>query len=449
MTPTGAHPRRRKDEADETAQNLRQRLYAASGILTFAGFSAVPVIAVRGWSLLVIPLASSLPAVAALAMRPKRRLPRLFTAWLMLLALLGATTVMRRDVSEGDMANLSLTVMIGFVAVAAMSAARPAARRRVFQAVVLLALGQVVIASMEVSGSLDALWAGYLGPVGLRNQNPIWSGYIRPQGTYGYAVPMAFHLLVALALLTRQATGWSRRTRVTAAVPLIAGCGLAGSRTAVLLLVVMALFFLGHVTRAVRLIWVVAVTAVGGVLLAYVGPALSGTFRDFQATGSYYHRLGALQALPTLLEQPLGALFFGNGVGGSRALFDRGFLQQTGLAAVDNQIVALLVSAGVLGVCLFATVMFLAVRRAEPALRPALVVALLQFFTFEVLEWHSTLALFCVVLGASMRSTSEQADSRMGEALISQRGQLQGRRPSLAMRSDARAPGLLLPASSA
>jgi hypothetical protein len=80
------------------------------------------------------------------------------------------------------------------------------------------------------------------------------------------------------------------------------------------------------------------------------------------------------------------------------SLFAQGFLQQDGFFAVDDQWVTTFAVAGAVGLAaLVAAVLFGLVHGTGPT-RPAVLVPVLMFLSFDLLEWRATAVLFGVLI---------------------------------------------------
>jgi hypothetical protein len=128
---------------------------------------------------------------------------------------------------------------------------------------------------------------------------------------------------------------------------------------------------------------------------------------NFAQGDSLSHRSGALQAVPALLRQPIGAVLLGNGYYSGPSLFRRGLLQTGSFYAIDNQFVSTLVEVGVIGVLVVVLTIVLALQRRRPESVP-LMIMVAFFFTFDEFAWPMSIALFGMLIGAISSSTTEQ-----------------------------------------
>lgn len=284
-------------------------------------------------------------------------------------------------------------------------------RRIAMRGLVILALIQVGIAALESSEIIEAPWSRFVdfGP-----DNALIPDLPRARGTMLHALPLAMLLLVALALLFQPEVSWSRRVRIPLGAACVLGCVLAGSRSGVLMCVVLVVFFAGSTARRWRrpagaLAFVVLAAALEG-----AGFFRSGPVRTLLESGSTYQRAELIDVVPRLLGQPWAAATFGNGWGAAKELFARGYLQRTGFEAVDNQFVTTFTVVGLIGLALLVAIFLLVWANASRSMRAGLVVLVASFNVFDVLAWHSTTLITAVVLGlaasrAPVASSTEPA----------------------------------------
>lgn len=142
-------------------------------------------------------------------------------------------------------------------------------------------------------------------------------------------------------------------------------------------------------------------------------------------SGSYTHRLGALESIPGLVSRDWSDLLLGSGDGDAGRLFRLGILQDDGFEAVDNQFVLLLAEAGVIGMGLYLTVLLgpLVAQATPNWLRVLLPTILAMSLIFDVLAWTSNLTVFVLFI-AMADSTRGGIPNR--EANSSDQGRQQG-----------------------
>lgn len=284
-----------------------------------------------------------------------------------------------------------------------LAGADAAARVRTLRFVVLLAVLEAGFAIVEPLVGAPQLWAAAkINAAGLVKTlpNPLLPELVRAQGTLGHPLALGVLLLVAVTLLLRDAAGLRRGTRIAAGLVLAAGLLASGSRSSLLLAVVLAVVFVPRWRFGRRLV-VAALSALAVVVIAVVVAA--PVLERWLASGSATHRIGALDALTGLLRQPPLQLLLGNGWASSGRMFAQGLLQTDGLKAVDDEFVLLLSQGGLLSVALLVAMLVLAFRSADRALLPALVAVTATLLVFDMLAWPSAAALVALVLAIATR----------------------------------------------
>jgi hypothetical protein len=285
-------------------------------------------------------------------------------------------------------------------------------RTRTLRLVVVLAAVESVLALVEPLLASPQLWApAKITAAGVAKTlaNPLLPDLVRSQGTLGHPLTLGVLLLVAFALLVRNAAGLPVRPRIAAAVVLLGGLAVSGSRSSLFIAVLLGVVLVPRWRfgrRTVIALAVAVVAVVGGAVLA--APVLA----RWAASGSTTHRLGALDAVPGLLHQPPLRLLLGNGWASSNRIFDQGLLQNDGLKAVDEQFVLMLSQGGLLGLALLVLLLVLAVRHAGRALLPALLAVVVTMLVFDMLAWPSAAGLVALLVGcSSARSRDGTSDS--------------------------------------
>ncbi len=374
---------------------------------------AVPFTRIPSSGELIASVGLVVAVLTALALRRGGPLPR--GTWLVaaLVVVLAAATALAPD--RYGLLRLAPFAVV-FVAVFLLfGGAGRGVRVRTLRFAVLLAVVQGVLAVLEPLLGSPRLWASAkITADGVEKalRNPLLPGLERSQGTLGHPLALGVLLVIAVALLVRNAAELSVRTRVLAAVPLVAGLVLSVSRNSIALAVLLTVVFVPRWRfgrRAVLVAVGIAAALVVAVLVA--APAVEALL----ASGSTTHRTGALEAVPGLLtrQAPLQVLL-GNGWASSARMFGDGLLQNDGLQAVDNELVLLLSQGGLVAVALFVALTVLAARRAEPALLPVVLVIAVTALVFDVLAWPSAAALTALALSSapSRRGRGRQGTAR-------------------------------------
>ena len=361
---------------------------------------AVPFTRIPSAGELIASVGLVVVAVTAVALVRGGPLPRGWWLVAALVAVLAAATAVAPD-RYGLLRFAPFALVFAAVFLLFGGAGRPE-RVRVLRFTVVLAAVQGALAVAEPLLGSPRLWASAkitAGGVEKALRNPLLPGLERSQGTLGHPLALGVLLVVAVALLVRNAAELSTRTRLLAAVPLAAGLVLSGSRNSIALAVLLTLVFVPRWRfgrRAVVVVAALVVALVAAVLVA--APAVEAVL----ASGSTTHRTGALEAVPGLLtEQAPIRVLLGNGWASSARMFGDGLLQNDGLQAVDNEPVLLLSQGGLVAVALFVALVVLALRRAERVLLPVVLVVAVTSLVFDVLAWPSAAALTAVALAAA------------------------------------------------
>lgn len=379
------------------------------GVVTLAPVHLVPS-AIRFGQLLIF-------ALLGVIVIARRRLPAMhLSIAAMFLVYLAVTFVSTRlDALPGAMFQFVLHAVIGLAFLVIGLAANPDERRMITRFVIGLAAVQAVYAVIEVIALPPVLWASpvpstFATPFS-RLSSEIVPGLLRAQGTFGHPLLLSMFLAVAMALTARY-TFTDSRTKIVLTAVFLLGALATGSRSTLLIMVVLILFAYGR--QQMSLLRGVLIGA-ASVALLYLGGFFGSSIVDrFSDSGSVSHRAGALDAVPRLLSQPFEQVLIGNGWYSREYLFDRGFLQLDGFLAVDNQFVSLLVTAGLLGVALFAAIIVASIWVAPAVLRPALFAAFAMYVVFDVNEFPAPWAMLALLLGlASCKCGSRTTEMPM------------------------------------
>ena len=313
-----------------------------------------------------------------------------WSSWALLTAFflfLGASTFLEAPENLGKWLFAATVPIL----VAALGTRLDGAGVRLLAAVIVtLAVIEALSGIAQLTVMHQPLW-GY--PVSSSGQpivqlNPLLGDRVpRAQGTVGHPIVFGFVLAVAIVI------AWADLGRIRAALrwPAIATIGaglvLSGSRSAVaaaVLGVVVVLFSGRDVGRKVRAVFVLAFMAAGALVLSV---SISEAAARVSVTGSYTHRLGAVDSIANLLGRPAVESLIGSGFGSERSLFQRGLLQGDGFFAIDNEIVTVIATAGILGLILFVGFCVGSIVLAAPRLRGVPLTTFVMFFSFDVTSW--------------------------------------------------------------
>lgn len=233
-------------------------------------------------------------------------------------------------------------------------------------------------------------------------QSEILPSLTRAQATFGHPLPFAFMLLLATALVLGRAIQIRPPVRLGLVALLLAGIVASGSRSALIIAVVLVLFSL------TRRSWLSAMVGVYAMFTIIVALAAFGFFSSrvvetFTDSGSVSHRLGAFDAAQRLwADQGTPTILFGNGFGSPQRLFEAGLLQTDGFTAVDDQLVLTLATGGLAALLLLIVWILLPFLKGEPQFRAAIMAGVGMFLSFDLLAWPSSFGLLAAVLGMAL-----------------------------------------------
>lgn len=364
------------------------------GFMALAPLHLVPS-AIRFGQLLVFFLIATVVLLRRARPAAHWRLIGLFAVYLVVT--LASTLI---DSLSGALFQYVVHAVVGLTFLTLGVLASPAERTMIIRFIIGLAAVQAVYAVVETITLPPVLWASpvpstFATPYS-RLSSEIIPGLLRAQGTFGHPLLLSMFLAVAMALTARHEFT-NPRNRVALAVLFLAGALATGSRSTLLIMIVLVLFAFGRQQMSM-LRGVLLALSIG--VVAYFGGFFGSTVVDrFSESGSVSHRAGAIDAVPRLLSQPIEQVLIGNGWYSREYLFDRGFLQLDGFLAVDNQFVSLLVTAGLLGVALFVAIIATSVWLAPAGLRPALFAAFAMYIVFDVNEFPAPWAMLALLLG--------------------------------------------------
>ncbi|TWH71544.1 hypothetical protein JD78_00041 [Modestobacter roseus] len=299
-----------------------------------------------------------------------------------------------------DLATAASAALLLLGCAVLAASAGPADVRRFSRGVMAIAVVQLVAATASALLGTPAPW-GYLGAAGstfeVNQLLPELGG--RATGTMAHPIPFGTLMAVSVLLALSPVLRWPLTLRLLAAAGGAFGVVLSGSRSAALALLV-AVFVAALVPGALRVQPVARTVVLLGAVVALLTVEV-GSLRvvtSLQGTGSLTHRLGALDAAERLAERPLAQTLLGSGTGSLRDLFDAGLLQLDGFFAVDNQFVATFATAGLVGALALIGLVAAGLLHGHRATRPAALLMVAMFLSFDVLEWTATAVLTVVLL---------------------------------------------------
>jgi len=330
--------------------------------------------------------------------RPTSKALWLLPAWLLILGL-------------GDLTGDSAVKWLVYSAltIAAALLATRANAKPVFRWVVVLAVFETAIGTLQVLAGFKLPWAQITSISGNEILGPPWA---RASGTMGHALPLTFLLIVAFVILLRDSTWLPKAFRLATFTVLAGGVVLTGSRSGALVLAFFVLFAVGKKITLGRAIFGTLAAAIGLVIVVISGFFESQAFEKIMASGSIYHRQGALEAFGNLWNfQGTKEVMLGRGYSGVPAAFDLGLLQNDGFNTVDNQFIALMVTSGVLGGVTFLVLLLKAFKLGSSSERWVLLGGVGMFLIFDVLLWASTTVLLVVAIGFALSAERTTADA--------------------------------------
>ena len=293
--------------------------------------------------------------------------------------------------------------------------------------VVLLALVELAVATASALFGMPAPW-GYLGTPGSTFEtNPLLPAVGgRATGSMSHPIPFGTLMAVAAVLCVPRLAAWRLPVRLGIAAACCAGVALSGSRSAALALglALLATVLIPGILRISPAWRTVAVLAVTGALIA-VDAAELPVVAGLQGTGSLTHRLAALDAAGRLADRSPAQTLFGSGQGSLRDLFDAGLLQRDGFFAVDNQLVTTFAVAGLAGVVALVAAVAVSLLRGHRSSRPAALLMVVMFGSFDVLEWTATAVLVAVLMCLRTRRRPDGEADLAGSSTAAGRSMLQ------------------------
>ena len=275
--------------------------------------------------------------------------------------------------------------------------------RMVYGTIAGVAAAQVAIAVVEILVLPEPIH-GYKG--GIRFNPFVGDLYARAQGTFEHPIVFAVFCGIAVVVAWSNPAQWSQKWRITNLSVATAGLALSGTRSAIAA-VAAALLVHMMLNRSFSG-WMRSALAVGAmvVVMLNIDIGIATLVTNLIQSGSWSHRLGALESLPQLLSRPPLEAWFGYGFGSQNALYDRGLMQQTYMRAVDNMFVYALGTMGIVGLGALLAFWAVAFVVADRLRRALLALLFAMFFSFDLFTWISMGVL------ASMMIALPRTDSR-------------------------------------
>lgn len=357
---------------------------ASFGLANFAPDSVRPPVAMAAIGVLVLALVRS-RAAASGGVRFWA-----VTAWWVFISLSVLLT--------GSYGTNRIVLYFGLATLAAYVASSldRAELRMVYATIAGLAAVQVGLAFVEILVLPEPIW-GYTGKIRF---NPFTNDiYARAQGTFGHPIVFAVYLGIAMIVAWSNPARWSQKWRLVNLTVATVGLALSGTRSAV---AAVAVGLLVHVALNRSLMtWLRSLIGVGAVVIVLLNIDIGiGTIvANLLESGSWTHRLGALESVRALLDRPPMEAWFGNGFGSEAILYDRGLMQQTYLRAVDNMLVYALGTTGIVGLSVLLAFWTVAFCFADRTIKAVLAMLFAMFFSFDLFTWMNAGVITSLMIG--------------------------------------------------
>lgn len=235
-------------------------------------------------------------------------------------------------------------------------------------------------------------------------QNTLVEG-VRSQATLGHPLVLGFFLTLGIITLL-SGVHWNWLPTTLGVILMFAGIVASGSASAVVVaLVAVAASFVLRVKAGMARSYVAVGLVVVGLVITR-SSLLPSSFSEGlvgKLTGANAeHRTASLEAIPSLLsDQAIVNVLFGNGWGSARRLYDAGILKSDGFYAVDNQLVTLVVTGGIVSVVLFFSFLLFRVKETDSAGLVAVLCTIVMGFSFDIAEWAATVGVLMALLAVS------------------------------------------------
>jgi hypothetical protein len=308
----------------------------------------------------------------------------------------------------GDSYSLSrLAAYAGLAVVLALSVARTtsAERRMLLHTLIAIGVAETAVGAAEWAVGEPLVWDYRSGIV---RMNPFFGDTVaRVQGTTGHPIVFGYLLGLVCVLVWANPTGLRSSVRLPLLAVVATGLVLSGTRSAVL---TASIAIVLHILSRFRLLtWLrgAALLSAVAVVLALVDVGLRDLVERTVDSGSWVQRVGSLRAIPALLDRPPGEAWWGTGFGSETRLYDAGYLSSPyGLEVVDNFVVYVLGTMGIVGALATTALVVVAVVHADRATRSLIAFSVGMFFSFDVVVWFFTGILLVVVIALPNESRS-------------------------------------------
>lgn len=267
-------------------------------------------------------------------------------------------------------------------------------------------LGLLVTAYVQVAWGLRDLKSttGVWGYPSGENLLPGMSAFHRVPGSLNHPIVYAVVITTGLILVVANPLKWPKAPRLISGILFIGALYASGSRSAIIAAAVAIVIYLIHAVNLTH--WVRNVTFIGIVAFAtsvVFGHQISQAIEKLTSSTSYTQRQSSLQGFNRLLHREGAEQWFGVGFGGQQKLYVHDYLYSTNNSVtVDNMLVYVLGTMGLIGFILFAAYCLWMLYRADRLGRALLSGIFVMFFSFDVLTWPSQAFLMTLVMGAGV-----------------------------------------------
>ncbi|MEE2567934.1 hypothetical protein V1638_00775 [Pseudarthrobacter sp. J64] len=271
----------------------------------------------------------------------------------------------------------------------------------------LFALVQISFSAFDVLlGQRYPLW-GYWLEGGYRSANSLLSDeFFRGQGLASHSIVYSLCVLLGISFVLTNAVKFKQSLRVLVGAGLIFGLIISGTRSAVLAAIIVVTIYGFLEVRRVsqKLMFALGMFVLGAYFLQASNAVkfVDSLAADLFGSASYTHRLDGLNAVGDVAsDRGLLGLLFGQGGASVSDLFARGFLQQDGLAVVDNQLVTTFIVGGFIGISAL-SLCVIAGLLARRSVGVAMAALFIMMFSFDVLTWPAGVLLLYSITGSSL-----------------------------------------------
>lgn len=315
-----------------------------------------------------------------------------------------------------------LTQAIFFCLLASACSTRGDGARPVFSALLTLLPLQFVVAILEQTRVIGAVWTRdateQYSNIALRTNELVPKLIGRSMGTFAHPILLGTFAAATAVLCLIVAFRTRRLVHYAAAAIAIATIALSGTRSAATAAIAALALYVILVPGRARILRVLL--GVTSIILVFNSRLLDSVLNsEVQTSASYLHRTRVLSSVPNLLSRDDATVIFGSGLSSIDALFTQGVVAGfSTFRFFDNQYVRLLALSGLTALILFAVIALRALLVGNSASRLVLVLVLVMMASFDTLTWSFSFALTIIALAGpitlptEMHSPRKQAASR-------------------------------------